>query len=94
MLRIIKLPNIKIATLLLTLAFIYDIFWVFGSPHIFGDSVMAYVATSLDLPIKIEMPHLSQEPIPKCSLVGLGDMVLPGVLVAFAFRQDNILRIV
>ena len=74
------------------LAFVYDIFWVFGSTHIFGDSVMAYVATKLDVPIKIEMPHFKEEPIQRCSLIGLGDMVLPGILVAFAFRHDIILR--
>ncbi|KAI8538173.1 hypothetical protein RHMOL_Rhmol09G0081500 [Rhododendron molle] len=39
-LQLARLPNIKVATVLLCCAFIYDIFWVFLSPLIFHDSVM------------------------------------------------------
>lgn len=52
MLRIIALPNLKVASLLLILAFFYDIFWVFISPYFFkGNSVMAAVATNVHLPM-------------------------------------------
>ena len=43
--RILRLENLKISTLLLVLAFFYDIYWVFISPRLFGESVMAVVAT-------------------------------------------------
>ena len=43
--RILRLENLKISTLLLVLAFFYDIYWVFISPSLFGESVMAVVAT-------------------------------------------------
>ncbi|KAG8375978.1 hypothetical protein BUALT_Bualt09G0015300 [Buddleja alternifolia] len=54
-LQLAQLPNIKVATILLCLAFLYDIFWVFISPLIFHDSVMIsklfhfsdFVATTL-----------------------------------------------
>nr|ANJ02798.1 peptidase A22B [Solanum demissum] len=39
-LQLAQLPNIKVATVLLCCAFVYDIFWVFLSPAIFHDSVM------------------------------------------------------
>ncbi|THG02731.1 hypothetical protein TEA_005422 [Camellia sinensis var. sinensis] len=42
-LQIARLPNIKVATVLLCCAFLYDIFWVFLSPYIFHDSVMIAV---------------------------------------------------
>lgn len=35
----------QVATFLLCLAFLYDIFWVFLSPQLFGESVMVKVAT-------------------------------------------------
>lgn len=35
----------QVATFLLCLAFFYDIFWVFLSPQLFGESVMVKVAT-------------------------------------------------
>lgn len=35
----------QVATFLLCLAFLYDIFWVFISPQLFGESVMVKVAT-------------------------------------------------
>ncbi|KAG9154455.1 hypothetical protein Leryth_023903 [Lithospermum erythrorhizon] len=39
-LQLAQLPNIKVATILLCSAFLYDIFWVFISPLIFKTSVM------------------------------------------------------
>nr|GMD12635.1 signal peptide peptidase-like 3 [Ipomoea batatas] len=45
-LQMAQLPNIKVATLLLSVlcsAFMYDIFWVFLSPFIFNDSVLIAV---------------------------------------------------
>lgn len=53
MFKIVKIPNLKVASLLLILAFVYDIFWVFYSSHIFGKSVMSVVATNVDLPMKL-----------------------------------------
>ncbi|KAE9002547.1 hypothetical protein PF011_g13272 [Phytophthora fragariae] len=44
-LRTVQLPNLKVATVLLTLAFCYDVFFVFLSPIFFGSSVMEDVAT-------------------------------------------------
>uniref|UniRef100_M4F9H4 PA domain-containing protein n=1 Tax=Brassica campestris TaxID=3711 RepID=M4F9H4_BRACM len=43
-LQVVRLPNIKVATVLLCCAFVYDIFWVFISPLIFHESVMIVVA--------------------------------------------------
>jgi signal peptide peptidase-like protein 2B len=49
-LNAVRLPNLQVATILLTLAFLYDIFFVFVSPLIFGSSVMVHVATGGDKP--------------------------------------------
>merc|ERR1740121_976948 len=42
--RTIRLPSIKLAVLLLSMMFVFDIFWVFVSPLIFTQSVMVAVA--------------------------------------------------
>lgn len=84
--KVVKLPSLKVAYLLLGMAFLYDIFWVFLSKPIFGKSVMIEAATALDIPIKIEWPYLGETPLPRCALLGLGDMVLPGFFVAFNYR--------
>lgn len=42
---VLRLGSIKVATVLLVLFFFYDIFMVFITPSIFGDSVMVEVAT-------------------------------------------------
>jgi hypothetical protein len=56
-LRLIKISSFRISSLLLGIAFFYDIFWVFYSPNFFsGKSVMAEVATKVDLPIKLVFP--------------------------------------
>lgn len=90
--RTIRIPNYFVACLILGFAFFYDIFWVFFSGHLFGESVMAYVATNINLPMKIIFPNISQN-FARCSLLGLGDMALPGFFVSFCFYFDKIKKI-
>ncbi|MBA0719677.1 hypothetical protein Golax_007333, partial [Gossypium laxum] len=60
--------------------FVYDIFWVFFTP------VMVSVAKSFDAPIKLLFPTAdSARPF---SMLGLGDIVIPGIFVALALRFD------
>mmetsp|Transcript_13691 Transcript_13691/g.25829 ORF Transcript_13691/g.25829 Transcript_13691/m.25829 type:complete len:127 (+) Transcript_13691:3042-3422(+) len=41
--------------------------------------------------MKLECPYFGAFPIPHyCSLIGLGDLVLPGLIIVFAKRIDNI----
>ncbi|EGZ19712.1 hypothetical protein PHYSODRAFT_312750 [Phytophthora sojae] len=42
---VVRLPNLRVATSLLTAAFIYDVFFVYFSPMIFGSNVMVDVAS-------------------------------------------------
>ena len=41
----VRLPSLKVSTLLLTGLLIYDVFWVFFSSYIFNSNVMVKVAT-------------------------------------------------
>lgn len=87
----VKITSFKVGALLLGLAFFYDIFWVFMSASIFGGNVMVTVATGLDLPLKIQCPHMQEMPRANtCGMIGLGDLALPGLLLAYASRLDNI----
>ena len=62
--------------------FVYDVFWVFGT------EVMVSVAKGLDAPIKILFPKaLGVKPLP-VSMLGLGDVVMPGLLLCFVMRYD------
>jgi hypothetical protein len=45
-LGLIQLNSIQVASLLLMVAFVYDIFFVFITPYIFNESIMITVATS------------------------------------------------
>jgi hypothetical protein len=62
-LKTLRLTTMVPGLLLLGLLFFYDIFWVFLSPMFTsgGQSVMVVVATGLDIPIKLVMPHLTQD---------------------------------
>lgn len=42
---LIRLPSLKVSTLLLTGLLLYDVFWVFFSSYIFTTNVMVKVAT-------------------------------------------------
>lgn len=78
--ELLSLGSFKIGAILLVGLFFYDIFWVFCTP------VMVSVAKSFDAPIKLLFPTSnSQRPF---SMLGLGDIVIPGIFVALALRFD------
>jgi len=96
---LVRVPNLKVSAAVLGALFFYDIFWVFYSQQFFGENVMLAVATheaqnpvaaiaeqlhidanvsrSLQLPVKLILGPL---------MLGLGDIVLPGLLAAFTMR--------
>lgn len=99
---LISLDTFKTGVILLGGLFLYDIFWVFGSSKFAGQSVMVHVATNFDGPIKILFPRnalevwhdmsqhgFSSEIAFKFSLLGLGDIVVPGVFAALALAFDQ-----
>ena len=79
----LMLGQFKVGFILLGLLFFYDIFWVFGTP------VMVSVATNLEGPIKLMFPKkLDWEVAKDFNMIGLGDIVIPGVFVALMMRFD------
>nr|TKW18451.1 hypothetical protein SEVIR_5G431550v2 [Setaria viridis] len=91
-LQVVHMPNIKVASALLIAAFLYDIFWVFVSPLIFKKSVMITVARGSDdgpsLPMVLKMPK-EFDSWNGYDMIGFGDILFPGLLVAFSFRFDR-----
>lgn len=73
-------------TLILGSLFFYDIYFVFFTP------MMVTVATKLDVPIKLLFPRPpspGQEPdAVSLAMLGLGDIVIPGMMVGLALRFD------
>lgn len=92
-LQMARLPNIKVASALLSAAFIYDIFWVFISPLIFHESVMIAVARGDNsggesIPMLLRIPRFF-DPWGGYDMIGFGDILFPGLLVAFSYRYDR-----
>jgi len=76
------LPSFKVGFILLWGLFFYDIFWVYGT------DVMLTVAKSVDAPIKLIFPiSLTADP-PTFSMLGLGDIVIPGIFIALCLKFD------
>ena len=71
-------------SLILAALFFYDIYFVFYTP------MMVSVATNLDVPIKLLFPRPAEEgeTIKKMAMLGLGDVVLPGIMIGLALRFD------
>lgn len=75
-------------SLILTGLFFYDIWAVFFTP------LMVTVAKNLDVPIKLVFPRPDEPgapgepPVKSFSMLGLGDIVLPGLIIALALRFD------
>jgi len=91
--RLVHLPNLKIATLLLTCAMSYDIFWVYIQPHLFGkESVMVNVARGGDqhesLPMLFMFPRIGGSQ-GEYSMLGYGDVILPGLLIVHNALFEN-----
>lgn len=78
----LSLPNFKVGYILMWGLFFYDIFWVFGT------DVMVTVAKNIDAPIKLLFPIDMAAVPPTFSMLGLGDIVIPGVFVAMALKYD------
>ena len=74
----------------------YDAFWVFKSEDVIGKNVMMTVATnqSFNGPFKLLFPRFEDvlNPLPidahPFSLLGLGDIAIPGLLCALMLRYD------
>jgi len=109
----VRLPSLKVSTLLLTGLLLYDVFWVFFSQYVFSANVMVRVATrpaanpvgviarklslggiggsvarnapNLSLPGKLMFPSRTAGHF---SMLGLGDIVMPGLLLCFVLRYD------
>lgn len=82
-LSLLKIDSFQTGAILLSGLFFYDIWWVFGT------EVMVKVATTLDVPIKLLWPKsLMFSDARGFTMLGLGDVVIPGTFVAFALRYD------
>ncbi|KAM2200773.1 hypothetical protein ACFX1R_000681 [Malus domestica] len=91
-LQIVRVPNLKVGTVLLSCAFLYDIFWVFVSKWWFHESVMIVVARGDKsgedgIPMLLKIPRMF-DPWGGYSIIGFGDIILPGLVVAFSLRYD------
>lgn len=86
-----RCPPTQVASILLPLAFLYDVWWVFIQPLFTGgSSVMIVVATGGEeqLPMLLEVPRRALGSNTAYSMLGFGDVVLPGLLAVFAARFD------
>ncbi|KAL8917438.1 MAG: hypothetical protein Q9208_007932 [Pyrenodesmia sp. 3 TL-2023] len=85
-LQLISPTTSSTGTLILASLFVYDIYFVFYTP------LMVTVATSLDIPAKLLFPRPAGpdgDPAKQhLSMLGLGDVVLPGMMIGFALRLD------
>lgn len=81
----LSLGAVQNGVILLCGLFFYDIFWVFATP------VMVSVAKNFEAPIKLLFPRPWDTPVDgkaQFSMLGLGDIVIPGIFVAIALRYD------
>ncbi len=98
MLKVLRLPSFKICTILLSILFFYDIFFVFITPALTSDgkSVMVEVATGggtgEQLPMVLKVPHMGKNPYNACwipySMLGFGDILVPGLLLSYCHSFD------
>ncbi|KAL2609513.1 hypothetical protein R1flu_028086 [Riccia fluitans] len=92
LLQLLSLGTFTTAAVMLSGLLLYDVFWVFGSSHVFGDNVMVTVATSsaFDGPMKLIFPRFGEGPsVNPYSILGLGDIAAPGLLIAMMLRFDR-----
>ncbi|KAJ2656531.1 hypothetical protein IWW48_004991 [Coemansia sp. RSA 1200] len=83
--NLIRLDSFKSGMIMLAGLFVYDIFWVFGT------EVMVSVAKNFEAPIKIVAPKSlwPEDGKLQFTMLGLGDIIVPGVFVALCLRFDR-----
>lgn len=84
--ELLHLNNVVTGCILLCGLLLYDAFWVFGT------DVMVTVARSFEVPIKLVFPQdLLEKGLTanNFTMLGLGDIVLPGIFIALLLRFDN-----
>nr|XP_011764588.1 minor histocompatibility antigen H13 isoform X3 [Macaca nemestrina] len=87
--ELLHLNNVSTGCILLGGLFIYDVFWVFGT------NVMVTVAKSFEAPIKLVFPQdLLEKGLEanNFAMLGLGDVVIPGIFIALLLRFDISLK--
>ncbi|XP_062946672.1 signal peptide peptidase-like 2A [Cynocephalus volans] len=100
LIKTLKLPNFKSCVILLGLLLLYDVFFVFITPFITknGESIMVELAAgpfgnNEKLPVVIRVPKLIYFSVMSVCLVpvsilGFGDIIVPGLLIAYCRRFD------
>ncbi|XP_072594643.1 signal peptide peptidase-like 2A isoform X1 [Vulpes vulpes] len=100
LIKTLKLPNFKSCVILLGLLLLYDVFFVFITPFITknGESIMVELAAgpfgnNEKLPVVIRVPKLAYFSVMSVclmpvSILGFGDIIVPGLLVAYCRRFD------
>ena len=85
-LQLMSPTTFSTGSLILAALFVYDIYFVFFTP------LMVTVATQLDIPAKMlfpRPPRPDDDPAKQSlAMLGLGDIVLPGLVIGFALRFD------
>uniref|UniRef100_A0A674ELS5 Histocompatibility (minor) 13 n=1 Tax=Salmo trutta TaxID=8032 RepID=A0A674ELS5_SALTR len=87
--ELLHLNNVSTGCILLGGLFVYDVFWVFGT------NVMVTVAKSFEAPIKLVFPQdLFEKGLGanQFAMLGLGDIVIPGIFIALLLRFDVSLK--
>uniref|UniRef100_A0A6I8NZV5 Signal peptide peptidase like 2C n=1 Tax=Ornithorhynchus anatinus TaxID=9258 RepID=A0A6I8NZV5_ORNAN len=97
----LRLPSLRACASLLLALFASDVFFVFGTPLFTraGQSLMAELTSGPagstgceKLPLVFRVPRLGRWPLAPCrrpfSILDLGDVVVPGLLVAYCGRFD------
>lgn len=87
--ELLHLNNVVTGLILLSGLFVYDVFWVFGT------NVMVTVAKSFDAPIKLVFPQdllTNGFNASNFAMLGLGDIVIPGIFIALLLRFDYSLK--
>lgn len=73
----------KMIYLFLLLFCLFDVFWVFFSPYVFGKNVMILAVQKLDYPIKISFPMIFKTIGNNCISIGLGDLIIPSCVIIY-----------
>ncbi|KAF6352504.1 signal peptide peptidase like 2A [Rhinolophus ferrumequinum] len=101
LIKTLKLPNFKSCVILLGLLLLYDVFFVFITPFITknGESIMVELAAgpfgnNEKLPVVIRVPKLAYFSVMSVcvmpvSILGFGDIIVPGLLIAYCRRFDE-----
>lgn len=90
LISMIEIRTFRFGLFFFTVLFIIDVFWLYNwIPKSDTKDLYKYQGQDVNAPFKLLVPRLQSSPYTSCARMGLGDIIVPGMMMRFLRLFDN-----